>query len=284
MFDPKTNKFPYPEDTGTHYLEVKKDDGTKFDETYPYFCDSKGLKFKKFWTRVLLRTIIFPLTYIRLGLRIKGKENLKKYKDVISKGVISVSNHIHMWDYLSIMNAIKPIKPSVLVWNKNVSGEMGGMVKSVGGVPLPDNTAGYMKFMRAMKDNLDNGGWIHVYAEGAMWEYYAPIRPFKKGAFSLAIRFNKPIIPMAFSYNEPNWLRKNIFKQIATLQLNIGEPIYPNYDLPKDKQEEDLTKRVHAAICKLAGIEDNIYEPIYNNSKRIDYYTDKYGIGYKGSC
>ena len=28
---------------------------------------------------------------------------------------------------------------------------------------------------------------------------------------------------------------------------------------------------------------DNIYESLYNNSKRIDYYTTEYGVGYKGS-
>ena len=31
MFDPMTKKYPYPEDTGAHYLVVKKDDGTVFE-------------------------------------------------------------------------------------------------------------------------------------------------------------------------------------------------------------------------------------------------------------
>ena len=35
MFDPKTKKYPYPEDTGSHYLIVKKDDGTVFLEKVP---------------------------------------------------------------------------------------------------------------------------------------------------------------------------------------------------------------------------------------------------------
>ena len=36
MFDPKTDKFPYPILTDGHYLKIKKDDGTVFDEDYPY--------------------------------------------------------------------------------------------------------------------------------------------------------------------------------------------------------------------------------------------------------
>ena len=32
-------------------------------------------------------------------------------------------------------------------------------------------------------------------------------------------------------------------------------------------------------MCNMAGIkpEENLYDSIYNNSKRIDYYTTEYG-------
>ena len=47
----------------------------------------------------------------------------------------------------------------------------------------------------------------------------------------------------------------------------------------------DLTTRVHDEVCRLAGInpEDNLYKPVFHNDKRVDYYTTKYGKGYKGS-
>ena len=116
-----------------------------------------------------------------------------------------------------------------------------------------------------------------------MWEYYAQIRPFKRGTAYLAIKFDKPILPMAFSYRKPNWIRRKIFKQIACFTLTIGEPIFRQEFLSTKEQEIDLTTRCHKEICKLAGIDNNLYEPIFDNSKRIDYYTNKYGIGYKGS-
>ena len=40
MFDPKTNRYPYPVDTDRHYLEVKKDKGIVFDADYPYIDNS----------------------------------------------------------------------------------------------------------------------------------------------------------------------------------------------------------------------------------------------------
>ena len=132
---------------------------------------------------------------------------------------------------------------------------------------------------------LNAGGWLQIYAEGSMWEYYAPIRPFKYGASYLACKFDKPIMPLAFSYRKPGWIRRKIFGQIALFTVHVGEPFYANKELPHKEQVNDLTKRVHDEVCRLAGIdpEKNIYKPLFNNDTRIDYYTTEYGVGYKGS-
>lgn len=284
MFDPKTNKFPYTEYTDEHYLVVKKNDGTVFDEKYPYINLSKKFLRKQKLTRILLRIIVFPFTKIRLGLKIKGKQNLKKYKSVLDKGVVSVCNHVHMFDYLAIMSAIKNRHPYVLVWAPNIRGETGKMIRSVGGIPIPeDNINATMTYLSSIEKLLNSGGWLQIYAEGSMWEYYAPIRPFKKGPAFIASKFDKPILPLAFSYRKPNWIRRVIFKQIATFTLNIGEPLYVNKDLNKYEREMDLTIRAHEAVCALAGINNNLYPPVFGKNKRIDYYTSKYGVGYKKS-
>ena len=36
IFDPKTKKFPYPTDTASHYITIKKDNKAVFDTDYPY--------------------------------------------------------------------------------------------------------------------------------------------------------------------------------------------------------------------------------------------------------
>jgi len=285
-YDPMTDKFPYPMETDHHYLKVKMDRGLVFDENYPYLDKTKKFKRKKSWLRVLLVSIVFPLTYVRLGLRVKGKQNLKKHKDIIDEGVISISNHVHLWDYLCINCGIRPIKPNVVVWAPNINGETGNLMRLVGGIPIPEhNIKGSMKFLDSVGELLNDGGWLQVYSEGSMWEYYAPIRPFKHGASYFANKFDKPIIPMAFSYRKPSWIRRVIFRQIAVFTLNIGEPLFVNKDLPEEEREKDLTIRSHDEVCRLAGIDPkkNIYPAVFNHSKRIDYYTDTYGKKYKGS-
>ena len=286
MFDPKTDKFPYPEKTDAHYLIVKKNDGTVFDGKYPYIDASPRFRRRQRWTHLLLRLIVFPLAKVRLGLRVEGRENLKKYRDVLQNGVISVSNHVHMWDYIALMKIARPHWPYVLVWAPNVSGESGRMVRSVGGIPIPEGGAGAtLAYVRALGGLLREHGWLQVYAEGSMWEYYAPIRPFKCGAAQLACEFDKPILPMGFSYRRPSWVRRILFRQIACFTLTVGEPLYADASLPKRERTLELTKRCHAAVCRLCGIEpeENLYPPVFDDTERIDYYTGTYGVGYRGS-
>ena len=273
-FDPKTDRYPYPEYTDRHYLKIKKNDGTVFDRNYLYLDRSKRFRFKQFWVRVLLNLIVFPVARIRMGLKIKGKKRLKKYRDVLKKGVLSCSDHVHMWDYICVMRAIRPYHPNVLVWAPNVSGENGKLVRMVGGIPIPENDAhGAAACLKAVKDVL-NGGWLHIYAEGSMWEYYAPVRPFKSGIGYFACQFDKPVVPMAFSYRKPNRVQRKIFRRIACFTLSVGEPIFADPSLPRKERETDLVRRCHEAVCRLAGIdpEENIYPPVFDHTKRIDYY------------
>lgn len=275
MFDPRVTNYPYPEDTSGHYLDVTFDRGLVFDKDYPYVDYSKGFAFKRFWVRVLLCVLVFPiLSHFKNGIRIKGKANLRRYKEELKGGAITIANHVHMWDYICVMKAVHRLKwPYLLSWDKNVNGKDGPLVRMVGGIPIPENDMeATVAFNHAVKKLLADGNFLHIYAEGSMWEYYAPIRPFKNGAASLAVKNDKPILPMAFTYRKPSWIRRKIFKQPAALTLNVGEPLFPDPELEKTAQIDDLTIRAHEAICHLAGFDgDNIYEPIYKNSKRIDY-------------
>nr|MCR4660397.1 1-acyl-sn-glycerol-3-phosphate acyltransferase [Clostridia bacterium] len=187
---------------------------------------------------------------------------------------------------ICVRRALRGYDPKVLVWDKNINGENGKMIRGVGGIPLPVNDLkAVSQCFKVIREDVSNGGWIHIYAEGSMWEFYQPIRPFKKGASYFAVKCNKPLVPLAFSYRKNGFIRSKIFKSPASLTLSIGEPLLPNLDLPEKERIEDLTRRSHDAVCILAGInpKENIYPEIFNNNERVDYYTTEYGIGYKGS-
>ena len=275
MFDPKTKKYPYTQFTDQHYLVVKKNRGIVFDSDYPYLDNSRWFKFKQAMSHILLSIIVFPVATIRLGLKIKGRKIIKENKTLLKNGVISCANHVHLWDYICIMKAIRPFHSNLLSWAKNINGENGTMIRLVGGIPIPENDIrASVIFTQTIDSLLQKGGWLHIYPEGSMWEFYAPIRPFKSGMGYYSVRDNKPILPLAFSYREPGWIRKNIFKQIACFTLTVGDPIMPDMSLDKRARAMDLTIRCHEAVCRLAGIDpkENKYPPVFDNTERVDYY------------
>ena len=274
-FDPKPTKYPFPEITDRHYLVVKKDRGIKIDKDYPYLDRSLGLRIAQAFTRLGLTLIAFPVSIIYIGLRIKGRENIRKHREILKNGVISCSNHVHMWDFISVRKAVRHFNPNLLAWDRNLNGENGTLIKLVGGIPIPVNDLkASTVFLRVTENLLMDKGWLHIYAEGSMWEYYQPIRPFKPGIGYYSVKTGKPVLPLGFSYRDPSWIRKNIFRQPAAITLTVGEPLYPDTSLPKSEREKDLIIRCHREVCRLAGIDpdENIYPPVFDNTKRIDYY------------
>ncbi|MBQ9415148.1 MAG: 1-acyl-sn-glycerol-3-phosphate acyltransferase [Clostridia bacterium] len=271
-FDPKTTKYPYTDYTDQHYLVVKKNNGLVFDKNYPYIDRSKGFRFRQWLMKMGLLLLGYPLMRLRLGLQVKGRNVLREHADELQNGAVSCANHVHMWDYMACMYALRPTRPYLLAWAPNVRGENGTIIRLNGGIPIPDdNMRGLATCMKAIGSMLDDGGWLHIYAEGSMWEYYAPIRPFKSGVGYFACRYEKPVLPMAFSFRRPNWVRRTIFRQIACLTLTIGEPLHIDSALSGPEQQEDITRRAHEAVCRLAGWEEgeNPYPPIFHNNKRI---------------
>ena len=136
-------------------------------------------------------------------------------------------------------------------------------LRIVGGIPIPAAEAGLsaMKAFNAAFDAYDKEGyWFHIFPEAKRWDWYKPLRPFQKGAFTMAYKYNKPIIPFAITYRERTGLWR-LFgpKDEPLTQVVIGAPIYPDATKPRAVETERLLKETHATICRLAGIEHNTW-------------------------
>lgn len=262
--------FNYPDRCDEHMLQVKHVRDIKFDGTYDYYDDSKIFKFRQFWLFFAIRLIVFPLMNLSHGLKIHGKENIKKNKVKFKDGAITIANHVFMWDYLAVLKAIHPHIPSFPGWATNFEGPNGPLIRTIGGIPIPtDDFRGLVKFKKTMDQLFTNKHWIHFYPEGSMWYYYPDIRPFKPAIFQFAVTHNKPIIPIGFSFRKRRGLLK-LFWNMPCVNMHIGEPLYPKQDLSYEEAVDELHLRSYIAVQNLVGIHKG--DPTYNEDQNLDNY------------
>lgn len=229
--------YDYPEKYDDHMLIVP--DLAKLpvtDENYPFINNSFFFNFCRLIVYFFTYTIALPIIKISLGLKVKGKEILKSNKDLLKNGAITVCNHVHMWDYICVLLAIKPVKQYHAAWLTNLKGPNRYLIRLVGGVPVPPNIEGIKKFDETVSQTLSDGKWFHFFAEGSLWFYYDKIRPFKKGAFTYAVRNQKPVLPLVISYRERTGITK-LFSKKPMLDLTICEPVLP---LESDNAKHDV--------------------------------------------
>ncbi len=260
----------YPERCDGHMITVKHLRDTKFDKEYKYLDKSFGFKFMRGVYWVLLNLIVFPIMRISHGLRIYGKENLKKNKALFKDGAITISNHVFYWDYLCVIKAIRPHLSYFPAWKTNFEGPCGPLIRLSGGIPVPTDSAHAMiEFNHAIEEVLEGGKWLHFFPEGSMWFFYPDIRPLKKAVFSYAVKFDKPIIPITMSFRP----RKNItrlFTKNPCVDLHIGEPLLPDKSLEFRDSEEDLRARAYHVMQVMNGI--NPTDPTYNTDQNPEHY------------
>ena len=263
-YKPQLN-FEYPSKLDQSMLKIKVLRNTIVDEHYPFLNKSLGFRFMQGLVYLGIVLPAYIIIKIRLGLQIEGRENFRKNRKLLKNGAMTVSNHIHRWDFLCVHKAVRGRFIYFPAWKGNLDGPDGPVIRFAGGIPIPDNIHAMKSFNNAFDELRAKKKWIHVYPEGSAFFYFQPIRPFKKGVFSMAYRYNLPIIPMAFSYRKPAfpYTLVNVFRFIRKKQkfpmltLRVGEPLFFDPKLSRKEAIQQMRKECHEAIVRLAGISDN---------------------------
>ena len=208
-----------------------------------YYNSLKKITFKigQFFFRLLFIFIAYPCVRIRYHLKVEGRENIKKHKKELKKnGFITVSNHVFLWDYVALCSAIRMGVPNVPAWGKIVTSKFGKIFSLAGVIPIPEERFAFMKFLKFVEDVFKENKWVHIYPETGLWYYYVPIRPFKKGAAVFAYKYDKPVIPVGYSFRERRGISRLFNKKDPFVTVHIGEPIYPDKTLKRRDAIEKL--------------------------------------------
>ena len=267
----------YPEDdpyVGL-YKPVYDREFKPVDATYPYFDESFANKRLMFLGYMFVLRTLGWILRIKYGLRwkIEGEDKWRRSSCGVrrwmkqfdlSRGAITIANHCYRHDCASVLTTFHAsFHTRIPMFAPNFRTKDQIYLRIVGGVPIPDAEAGLsaMKAFNAAFDEYNKlGYWFHIFPEAKRWDWYKPLRPFQKGAFTMAYKYRMPIIPCAVTYRE----RKGIWRLFGSadeplITVVVGAPIFPDETAPRTAETERLLNETHETICRLAGIEHNTW-------------------------
>jgi 1-acyl-sn-glycerol-3-phosphate acyltransferase len=244
----------YPSKPDDHMFNVKILRTVTIDEHYPFLDKSFKFRFMRGLMHLGIFTLVATLSLLRFGLRIEGRDILRKHRALFKNGAMTVSNHVHRWDFLFVLLAVRFRTMYFPVWKEQLNGPDEGFVRLAGGIPVPDQIQAIKYFNQAFDAIHARKKWIHAFPESSRFDYFPPIRPFKKGVFTMAHRYNLPVLPLAISWRKPPFSRK-----IPLITIRIGEPLLFDEGLSRKEAVQKMRKNCHEAVVRLAGIRDNPY-------------------------
>lgn len=260
----------YPERSDQHMLELKRTKELHIDENYDFMPSGVAFRIKRALVASVLHTVVFPITRLTHGLRIYGRENLKKHKKELKNGAITISNHVFMWDYLCVQKAIRPHISYFPAWKPNFESGFQSFMRILGGMPIPEGDIHAMAaFKHDMDEVVESGRWLHVFPEGSLWYFYPDIRPLKPAVFLYAEKYDKPLIPISMSFRPRRGINR-IFGKGPCVDLHVAEPIYADKSLPARESAEEMRARAYRIMQEMNGIHPG--DPTYNEDQSIDNY------------
>jgi 1-acyl-sn-glycerol-3-phosphate acyltransferase len=257
----------YPDKPDAHMVKVIELHDIKIDENYPFLDKSFKFRFIRIAMHLVIYTLVFFLIFIRFGIKIEGRKYLRKNRKLFKNGAMTVSNHVHRWDFLFVLQAIRYRTMFFPAWKEHLKGPDAGFIRHAGGIPIPEEIHTIKYFNRAFDEIHEKKKWIHVYPESTRFDYYPYIRPFKKGVFSMAHRYKLPVIPIAISYRKShfpftivNFIRSKTGRQkLPLITVRVGEPVLLDPALDRKDAVQKLRKEIHEAVVRLTGLTDNPY-------------------------
>ena len=202
----------------------------------------RGDKIVAFTASFLPSRVIFQITlllvrlvdWLIFRLRIEGRENLLK-----AQRALLVSNHTLVLDPGIIAHVVRPFRSYFTMLEETACIPwLGTFVRLLGAVPIPAKAAAMRILERAIRSELADLPFVHVFPEGECYLWNQQIQPFQLGAFYLACRLGLPILPVTTVLHERRWFGRQSF-HLAGVVLRIppqvtvvvGRPVCP---LPKD--------------------------------------------------
>lgn len=230
------------------------------DESFIYIHKNVFWRITEFFMYYIVALpIVFLICKLGFGLKIVNRRAVQR---VQGTGYFLYGNHTHFSDaYIAPIVAFP--KKAFIIANPDAASIPGirALVMMLGCLPIPTTRKAMPNFVSAVNERIEGKNCVAVYPEAHIWPFYTGIRPFSPNAFHYQAKLNVPAVPMTMTYRN-----RKLFGLIKLnkpgMTLHIGEPIYPDENLPERERRKDLRDRVLETMEKTSAAAHPQYEHI----------------------
>jgi 1-acyl-sn-glycerol-3-phosphate acyltransferase len=186
-------------------------------------------------------------------LRIEGTEQLQRVPSALL-----VSNHTLVLDPGIIAHAIRPRRTYFTMLEETACIPLlGTFVRLLGAVPIQPGSAAVRILEKAMRTNLRDLPFVHLFPEGECYLWNQQIEEFRLGAFYLACRLRLPVVPITTVLHQRHWLGRESFHFAGrTLRIPpqvtvvVGEPVYPDGTADRSPKREatEMSRQIRSIM------------------------------------
>lgn len=192
---------------------------------------------------------------------VEGKENL----DLLTGGAMITCNHFNALDSFAIQIVYDEIHKKTkhgkffrIIKEGNYTsfpGFYGMLMRNCNTLPLSSSHRTMNEFLQAVKKLLADGNYILIYPEQSMWWNYRKPKPLRKGAYTLAVKNKRPVLPVFITMQDSDILDSDGFF-VQEYTIHICKPIFP-------KPELSLSENVEYMMNENYSVWKKVYEETY---------------------
>ena len=213
-----------------------------------------SFKFKAFFARKTANALTRALNR---DTEIIGASKLENIKS----GAIITSNHFSPIENTVVRHLVRKLgkkRLNIISQETNLAmkGFFGFLMNYADVIPISSNI-NYMNhgFVSVLEELLFNKEFILIYPEQEMWFNYRKPRPFKRGPYFYAAKFDVPVISCFVEIQDKQQMDTDEFRKVKFV-LHVLDVLYPD----PQKSNKENSKEMCARDYEL---KKNAYERIY---------------------
>lgn len=212
-----------------------------FLELFYYLLPKKKVQKSMFTHKILKQILSVPIHYSRMKLKIVGKENLPK-----DSGFSIYANHSSWIDTPIIVYGLYDNPVGAI--GKDGAFQIplvGKLALKFGGVMIfRENPRQSAEAIKQVVKNVKSGFSMLIFPEGTRSPHVNSLLDFKPGAFKVALRSGKPLVPITIV--KPINYKKIRWPHIKRVTLIIHEPLL--FDDFKSMKSLELSSKVQKIV------------------------------------